>query len=280
VQGIRALLVATLPACAPAGGPVELRFTADPGGPGAEQYVCFGFAADALGGDDLGAIAYLAPPGPVTLHHVSLYGVPVAFAAGPVECQAMPADAVPMNVWAPGGDDLVLADDLALVVPAGTASLVVQVHALRTADGAAQEAAVVLTPRRDAARRAGWLPLRVPVPAIRPHLREEAAATCAFDAPLTVVSTWPHMHQVGAEFHGTVVRAGGAREALVDVAPWQFEAQRAYPVDVALAAGDAIETRCVWQNDGDETILPGPGIADEMCGQSIIAWPAEAARCR
>jgi len=62
--------------------------------------------------------------------------------------------------------------------------------------------------------------------------------------------------------------------------PWVFDAQRAYAVDGALAAGDAIATHCMWLNSTDTPVLPGPRITDEMCGQSLIAYPFDAARCR
>lgn len=253
--------------CAGEPAPVELRFRADPGPAGSERYVCFGFPVEALDGLDLGEIRFEAPVGPVTLHHVSLYASPAAIDDA-TPCESMPEGAVPMNVWAPGGGDVVLPDDMALVVPPDTTELVVQAHALRTADGEAPEAQVVLVPREGAARRAAWLPLQTPVPAIAPGTIEERSSGCIVDAELHVLSTWPHMHRAGIEFHG-----------LVDVVPWDFEQQRAYPLEVTLAAGDAIETRCVWRNDTAEVILPGPGIDDEMCGQSLIVWPAEAAGC-
>jgi hypothetical protein len=257
---------------------VELRFVADPGAVGSEHYVCFGFDASHLAGADVGGIALDAQSGPVTLHHVALYASSAAFGDGPVDCEAMPSDAVPLNVWATGGGNLELPADLALVIPAGTSRLIIQAHALRIDGGAAAQRSLVLTPRRDALHRAGWLPLRAPTPAIRPFHRETSTASCVVVSELHVVSTWPHMHRVGTEFHGRIVGASRA-DALVDVAPWMFDAQRAYGVDALVGASDAIETECIWQNDSERTILPGPGVDDEMCGQSLIAWPVEAARC-
>lgn len=259
--------------------PVELSFTPDPGAPGEERYLCFGFDAAPLGGADLGGIALVASAHPVSLHHVTLYAGMEPFPDGPIDCVAMPATAVPLNVWAPGGADLVLDPTLAVAMPDGTTRLIVQAHALRNDDGPAAEARLVLSPRRGALHRAAWLPVRAPTPALRPHHREEAEATCVVDGELQLISTWPHMHLAGAEFHGAVTRAG-TTTPIVDIVPWVFDAQRTYPIDVGLAPGDAILTRCVWQNITDTTILPGPRIIDEMCGQSLIAWPAEAARCR
>jgi hypothetical protein len=236
--------------------------------------VCFAFDAKLLGGADIGGLALDGAQGPIALHHVSLFASPDAFPDGPVACEEMPETAVPLHVWGSGGDSLELPDDVQLVVPAGTQRLVVQAHALRYGDGLATERRLEVALRRGAEHRAGWLPLRAPTPALRPQHREESRASCTVANELHVISTWPHMHQAGAEFHGAVLGA-----EFVTVVPWDFEAQRAYSLDLVVQGGAAIETHCVWQNDTDTTILPGPSIHDEMCGQSLMAWPAESAHC-
>jgi hypothetical protein len=255
--------------------PATLRFTADPGGLGCERYLCFGFDAGVLGGADIGGLSLDAPAGPVTLHHVALYASTTDIGPGPVECEQMPADAVSLHVWATGRGDLALSPDLAIEVPDGTTQLIVQAHALRGEDGAAEEAAVRLETRRDAVHRAAWLPLRVPTPAINPHQRTMSSADCAIDGELHVISTWPHMHRLGAEFHGSI-----SGRALVDVVPWDYDAQRAYDVSADVAPGEVITSACTWFNPTDTVVLPGPLLSDEMCEQSLIAWPADAARCR
>jgi Copper type II ascorbate-dependent monooxygenase, C-terminal domain len=190
----------------------------------------------------------------------------------------MPGDAAPLHVWAVGGGALVLPDDVELVVPEQTTSMIVQAHVLRLGDGPATERRLTVTTRSGALHRAGWLPLRAPVPALRPQHREESAATCAIASDLHIISTWPHMHQAGAEFRGSVIAGEGPR-TYVDVDPWQYDAQQAYDVDVLVAGAASIETRCIWQNDTDQTILPGPLVTNEMCGQSLMGWPVEAAHC-
>lgn len=262
------MLVVTASGCADE--PVALRFTADPGSAGSERYLCFGFDAAQLGGADIAGLALDAPAGPVTLHHVALYASTTDLGPGPVECEQMPADATSLHVWALGAGDLVLPDDLAIAVPDGTTRLIVQAHALRGDDGSPQEATVTVTTRRDAAHRAAWLPLRVPTPALNPHQRTTSSARCTVDGELHVISTWPHMHRLGIEFHGT----------FVDVAPYSYDAQRAYDVDATVEAGGVIDSACTWFNPTDTVVLPGPLLSDEMCEQSLVAWPAEAARCR
>ncbi|HEY4177943.1 MAG TPA: hypothetical protein VGM90_13945 [Kofleriaceae bacterium] len=257
--------------------PVSLRFLADPG-VGGEAYECFGFDASDLDGADIGGIELDAPKGSVSLHHVALFASPVEFPDGPIECESMPDDAVPLHVWATGGGPLHLPPDVELAVPAGTIRLIVQAHALRLADGDPMPREVVVTPRRDAVHRAGWLPLRAPTPALRPHHIEQSSATCAIGDELHVISTWPHMHRAGKSFLGSITR-NEAPEAFVSVEPWSFDAQQAYAIDAIVSAGESIGTNCVWENTTDTTILPGPSIDDEMCGQSLMAWPVEAAHC-
>jgi hypothetical protein len=265
---MRALALVALAACS-GDASVRLAFTADPGPAGSERYLCFGFDAARLGGDDMGGLSLEAAAGPVTLHHVALYAVTSAFPDGPVECEAMPSDATSLHVWALGNGDLSLDPDVSIAVPPGTTRLVVQTHALRGYDGPAVESRVVIEPRAAAAHRAAWLPLRVPTPAINPHATTTSSASCTVAGDLHVISTWPHMHLLGTAFHGS----------LVDVVPFVYDAQRAYPVDVMFAAGATIDSACTWQNTTDGVVLPGPKLTDEMCEQAIIAWPVEAARC-
>jgi len=275
----RGLVLACLLGCAgTADDTVTLAFAPDPGAPGSERYLCFGFDAGLLGGADIAGIALVPATGPVTLHHVALFASTDDFADGPIDCLTMPDTAVPLNVWATGGGDLVLPRDLALAVPPATRRLIVQTHALRIADGPPATRALTLSPRRDAMVRAGWLPLRAPTPAIAPHTRARSSASCLVAAELHVISSWPHMHRIGSEFHGTIARVA-ATDPLVDVVPYDFETQHSYSIDAIAAPGDTIDTECVWENTTDTTVLPGPEIDQEMCGQSLIAWPVEAAHC-
>jgi len=256
----------------------ELAFTPDV--TTGEQYSCFGFPTDEIPSRPIQEIALQATlQGGVTLHHVALYAVQGGYGAGPVDCELMPEGAVELDVWAPGGQPLALPDDVGLAVPSGS-TLVVQAHALRTGPEPAVQSTLRLRFTSDEpAHLAAWLSARAPVPAIRPHHTEVSVAECRPAGTLHLLSTWPHMHQVGSAFHGAIVRGDGSREALVDVEPWGFADQHAYPVEVTLAQGDAIETRCEWRNDGDAYVLPGPRTVDEMCGQSLVVWPAEQARC-
>jgi len=192
----------------------------------------------------------------------------------------MPADAVGLHVFAPGGTPLRLEPGVGLELPSGTRRLLVEAHALRTATSAPEPtSAEICTLAEPPARLAALLGVTAPVPAIRPRHEEQSIGRCRLEAPFRLISTWPHMHRVGKAFHGSVLRLDGSRTPLVDIARWDFESQRTYPLDLQAGAGEVLETGCIWQNPGDEYVLPGILSSNEMCNQVLIGWPAEAARC-
>jgi Copper type II ascorbate-dependent monooxygenase, C-terminal domain len=243
-----------------------------------EAYECFGFDASPLAERWLREITWAPPaPGQVELHHATLYAVPAAYPAGPVPCDSMPASWT-MHVWAPGAAPLTLPSDVAIALPAGTRRLVVQTHALRFVAGPPARASMTLGLTDVAPQHtATWLQAVGSVPAIRPHMEEHTSTTCQAAAPMHVVTAWPHMHLIGKSFEGAIVRSDGTRSPIVDVPQWNFDQQRAYVVNVDVAAGQGVETDCTWFNPTDQYVLPGTSTNDEMCGQGLIVWPAQTA---
>jgi hypothetical protein len=258
---------------------INLGFVAAPPAGEQEAYVCFGFDARELG--PLGALRWTPPAeGPVALHHATLVATAEDYPDGPVDCGAMPKDTIGLHVWAPGGPALVLPDGIGFELPPSTRRLIVEAHVFRVAEGEASLARAELCPLIAAPRhRAAWLSVQAPVPAIRPRSLESAIGRCTLSNRFMLISTWPHMHFLGKEFHGAIVRSDGSRVPLVDLAKWDFNAQRTYLLDATLEPGDALETHCIWENPSDEYVLPGPFTKDEMCNQGFIGWPEEAARC-
>ncbi len=257
---------------------LPFRFDAPANG---EAYECFGFDASPLQGRWLRQIAWQSPaPGPLELHHATLYAVPADYPDGPVPCDSMPTSWT-MHVWAPGAEPLTLPGDVAIALPAGTRRLVVQAHALRLIAGPPGSASATLAVTDVAPEHvATWLAAFGSVPAIRPHTEEHTSTACQVAAPLHVVTAWPHMHLLGTSFQGAIVRSDGTRSVVVDVPQWNFDEQRAYAVNVDLAAGDGVETDCTWFNPTDQYVLPGSSTNDEMCGQGLIVWPAQDAAWR
>jgi hypothetical protein len=248
-------------------------------GESAEAYLCFGFDPGEVSAT-IGRVAWTPPAdGPFILHHAKLYAVPGDFPDGPVACDGMPADAIGLDVWAPGTAALVLPPDTGLVLPAGTRRLVVEAHTLRVAPGQPRPAAVALCAGPDApANLAALMRASAPVPAIRPHHEETSSADCSLAGDLHLWSVWPHMHLTGEEIAIELLGAD-ATSSLVDVTPWYFLAQKRYPIDVDARAGDRIRTTCRWNNTGDAYVFPGPLTENEMCNAAFIAWPAASASC-
>jgi hypothetical protein len=164
------------------------------------------------------------------------------------------------------------------MLPSGTRRLAVQAHVLRLVTGPPAGASVAIGTIDVAPRQvAAWLPAVGGVPAIRPHAEEHSTTTCPVGARMHIWSAWPHMHLLGQSFQGAIVRADGTRSMFLDVTSWDFGEQRSYVVNQDVEAGDGIETDCTWFNPTDQYVLPGLSTNDEMCGDGLIVWPAQAA---
>jgi hypothetical protein len=96
---------------------------------------------------------------------------------------------------------------------------------------------------------------------------------------MRAIAAWPHMHLIGKEFRGEVIKPSGDRSVAVLMKPWDFHDQRILPLDLPLFPGDDLETTCVWENPTAEPVFSGHLTSNEMCVLTYFAWPAEAARC-
>jgi hypothetical protein len=107
---------------------------------------------------------------------------------------------------------------------------------------------------------------------------ESSTARCRFEAELHLLSSWPHMHRLGKEFHSSLLR-GADRIPILDLPTWDFARQLTYSTEVDVKAGDVIETTCIWQNEADRYVLPGVFSENEMCSYGLTAWPVDKAYC-
>jgi len=173
-----------------------------------------------------------------------------------------------------------LPEGVALRIAPSTNRLEVELHLMRTSVGDAEPTVIDLGLLTSAPEHlAGWVDDHAAVPPLAPHARATQTGSCRFPAPGHVISSWPHMHLAGESFSGTMVRANGTRESLVEVPTWDYYHQPMYPLDVAFEAGDAVETSCSWWNRTDQVIEPGLFSFEEMCNQGLYVWPLEAAQC-
>jgi len=265
---------------APCADALVLGFVPDTAG-APEAYVCYGFDAAPLAGATLRAVTWQFPAGgSVVIHHAKLYAVPGDFPDGPVPCDGMPAGALALHIAAPGSTELSLPADTGLRLPAGTARMVVELHALAIGTGPPSEASVALCRGPAApAHVAALMAVAAPVPALRPATVETSDSSCTLGGDVHLYSIWPHMHLLGQEIEVDSGPQGGSASVLIDVAPWRFQNQAVYPLDVDASGGGTLRLRCTWNNTTDHYVFAGPRTEDEMCQAGLIAWPAAAATC-
>jgi hypothetical protein len=272
---------ATRNAASDAGDAVVLSFALELPSSADEAYLCYGFDASVLGGAAIRGVRWSTPTRGTTLHHAKLWATSELFPTSkkPFSCDPMPADAIGLDLWLPGGAPLELPPDMGLELPSGTRTLVVEAHALRLSEEPAGGATVSIA--RSVARPAKvatWLGLEAPVPAIRPMKREQSTGRCRLSSTFHALYSVPHMHLTGKEFHARRIRAD-ASVTIVDVVPWDFAAQQAYETGIDFEAGDVVEIACTWENPTASYVLPGIYTKNEMCTFGMIGWPKEGAGC-
>jgi hypothetical protein len=107
--------------------------------------------------------------------------------------------------------------------------------------------------------------------------RSQATGYCTFHEPVDVLSSWPHMHELGYALESTILRAdavpGADEERLISLRGWHFESQWIYSTPTRLEAGDAVRTTCTFDNIRDRDVGFGPGTEDEMCFNFVYTTP-------
>jgi hypothetical protein len=214
------------------------------------------------------------------LHHASLFAAAGLPDVGEVPCDPMPTRVAALGVYTPGIEPLQLPAGVGIELPVGTERLLVVAHTLRLQAGPANTTYVDLDLAIEPVEHSvNWVDVFAPVPNIYPAEAITAVGNCRFEAATHIVSVWAHMHRLGSEFHGLVVRADGTSEPLLDVEPWDYNHQFVYPVDVQLQPGDSVQTQCRWVNTTDSVVRAGPNSTDEMCNQGLLVWPFDSALC-
>lgn len=110
--------------------------------------------------------------------------------------------------------------------------------------------------------------------------RASASSTCTVEEETELIASFPHMHEIGSEFHSDIQRQDGSTETLIDLTGWSFEAQLAYETPKTLQPGDRVTTECVWDNPEDESVRFGERTEDEMCFNFAYVSPPNPRFCR
>lgn len=201
------------------------------------------------------------------LHHWNLYNVPTSLTDGKNgSCSGAHPNAALVSGWAPGGKTLALEDDVGLRVEPGGFSLEMHYNngvGAGQLDASGAEVCVTekLRPKEAAVHWLGTQALN----------KLTATGTCApiNAAPVTIISSSPHMHLQGRHMKTVINRKGGGTEVLIDK-PFDFNTQISYPTPAVINPGDTLSTTCTFA-----TPTPfGQGTNEEMCYNFVLAYPA------
>jgi hypothetical protein len=258
-----------------------------PTGP-TDLYECFSFRSPFAAGSQASGWVPVIDDERV-VHHMILYRTSARVPEGDVsECE-MPSDAQFIAGWAPGGPPAVLPDDVGLLLGEPTDSFILQIHYFNAAghtdvrDRSGLAFCTVETPRPELAgivrmgSREIDLPPRsegVEVTGVCP-----SATTRFLREPLHVLASGPHMHGRGVRFVSEIHRGGDPAnvETLLRVDPFDFSSQAIYWHEdvVTFEPGDALVTRCIYDNPTDTRVRAGEGTEDEMCLNFVMAYPID-----
>ncbi|RLB50398.1 MAG: hypothetical protein DRJ42_18930 [Deltaproteobacteria bacterium] len=248
-------------------------------------YQCFTFRSPFAAGAQATAFAPVIDDERV-VHHWILYRTETPQTDGAVGPCNMPNDAAFVMGWAPGGTNTVMPADVGLELGGPDDYYLLQIHYWNVAgltdstDASGVAICAADTPREN---EAGVLWLgspRIDIPArATDHVVENVCPpllTNQLLGPLTVMSSFPHMHQLGTKFITEIHPSGDASraETLVEIERWDFNNQTSYPhVGRTLNPGDAIATRCTYDNPSDTTVSFGERTEDEMCFNFLTVYP-------
>jgi hypothetical protein len=220
----------------------------------------------------VGAFRALAPPG---THHTV---VTVEDATGPDDTGPCgPGSLGPDMLFASGvgTDDLSFPEGVAVKVPAGK-QILLNLHLFNTTPEEMKGVSGTLVRKRTPSASlkeaelvlAGTLAVLLP-----PNQETTLSGSCAFGGDATVVTVWPHMHQLGT--HQKVVHHAAAGEAVWHDAAFSFAEQTNYPIPSSVVkAGESVEVLCTWKNTHPTLVTFGDSSTQEMCFAGLYRYPA------
>lgn len=202
------------------------------------------------------------------VHHWLLYRLPGPTNDGGVAPSAGAHPAAELvHGWAPGGEDLVLPDDVAMEAPSTGWTLEFHYNSNDplAKDATAVELCMADNPRANIAS-ISWL-------GTNGIGGLSATGTCTPHQPqgdITMLGWTPHMHKKGNHMKAVINRAGGAPEVIHDM-PFDFNYQIQYKpaAPVVLHPGDTITTTCSYSAPSSF----GSGTNDEMCYFFVLYYP-------
>jgi len=203
------------------------------------------------------------------IHHWLLFkeGGPVSDGAMAVPSSGTHPGGQLVHGWAPGGEDLILNDDIGMELPATGFTLELHYNSQDAAAVDKSGVEVCVTPNKPK-NIAGisWLGTDAIGGA-------SATGTCTPDMgqPIRILGGTPHMHVAGTHMKVEILRQGGKVEMLHDAA-FDFNYQRSYDFqdkNLMLMPGESIRTTCTY----NKPVSFGEGTGDEMCYFFTLHYP-------
>jgi Copper type II ascorbate-dependent monooxygenase, C-terminal domain/Copper type II ascorbate-dependent monooxygenase, N-terminal domain len=252
---------------------------------GVDMTMCFTFARRP-GAEPLGISWEPVLDNAHVLHHMNLYAI-----SGPVS----DGDVAPCRIqgatylmgWEPGRPSTTLPDDIGLELPtAADSGLLLEVH-YHTQTGGEQldrsgmRFCTTASPRRFTA---GVLTLGTDNIVVLPGGQSTSTGYCPsgvtgeLGGPLHVISSAPHMHQLGRSLTSEILHPDGSTTPLVDVPSWDPHQQPllVHSPMIDVRPGDAIRTTCTYADPIDHVVMFGPKATDEMCYSYNLVYPISA----
>jgi Copper type II ascorbate-dependent monooxygenase, C-terminal domain/Copper type II ascorbate-dependent monooxygenase, N-terminal domain len=214
------------------------------------------------------------------VHHWILYSITEAREPGSHGCGG--ANRTFVNGWAPGGPPSVFEGDIGLQMPTKGQTFQLEVHynnptrLTDVADRSGVKVCATKTLRKNEAATFWLGSVFINLP---PGQESKVTDTCTVPSPgkgpVTILSTSPHMHQLGTYMKTTVKRAADGKVEMLTDKPFDFRDQAHYASGVVIQPGDQLTTTCTYKNTSTRTVSFGEGTGDEMCFNFVTAYPVE-----
>lgn len=246
---------------------------------------CFAFASPWTDGQHGTAFAPIIDDDRV-LHHWILWSSEQAIAPGTSwNCaQGMPSDARFVTGWAPGGGNRVMPEGVGMELPGPGSVAILQVHYWNVAgyDDVRDRSGVALCASNEPVDNLLTVStlgtLNIAIPPRSNGYSTSGLCKPAITEPVQILSSGPHMHNLGRTFVTEILRGGDENqvEVLAAVDPWDFNSQGQVPSEATIFPGDVLRTTCTFDNPLDRVVTFGERTEDEMCFNFVAAYPAGA----
>jgi hypothetical protein len=110
--------------------------------------------------------------------------------------------------------------------------------------------------------------------AIPPRGKQRITMTCPFLEPAALVSTTPHMHELGSYFEVKHWDGESNGPVLYELSGWFDPETKIFDPPIILGEGHGLTFTCEWESDRDQTTWFGESAEHEMCFVFGYFYPA------